>query len=120
MMPGFFGCSSDACAADTASTPATMQMAARKFMRHFIGAMMGCKSNRFAHNAVMRKVHRFLLPAIALCLVAGAKKSEFTVRFYAETTAVGADTFSTPMKFQYPAPHEGYVEKVPVINERDI
>ena len=62
---------------------------------------------------------RLVLVLAALLFVAGAKKPELTVRFYAETNARDSSSFAQPVKLQSTG-REIYVGKVPVLNEHDI
>lgn len=68
----------------------------------------------------MRKSLWRLLPVLALCLVAAAKKeSGPAVRFYTEVQAREGDPEVLSVQFQFP-PHKGFVAKVPAISERDV
>ena len=60
------------------------------------------------------------LPALALLLVAFAKKEPFaTVRFYAESNSQSGENFTIPVMLQYP-PRRAFLDKIPVISERDV
>jgi hypothetical protein len=68
----------------------------------------------------MRKPLRLLVPVLALLFVAAGKKEPgFSVRFFAEANAQDTDTFASPVQLQYP-PRKAFVQKVPVISERDV
>jgi preprotein translocase subunit SecD len=59
------------------------------------------------------------LAAVVACFTAMAKKPEFTVRFHVETTGRDTDRFSQPVALKSP-PRQSFVEKTPVISERQI
>lgn len=59
------------------------------------------------------------LAAVLACFIAMAKKPEFTVRFYAETTSQDTDRFAQPVNLKSP-PRKAFVEKTPTISERQI
>lgn len=60
-----------------------------------------------------------LLPIIALCFVAAAKKPTITVRFHAEANRLDGERFSTPVQLKYP-PRQTFIQRVPVVSERQI
>ncbi len=74
----------------------------------------------FASLPIVRKPSLLLLGSLFACLFLGmAKKSEVTVRFYAEANKMDTDRFAKPLTFRNP-PREGYVENVPTIHEKFI
>jgi hypothetical protein len=54
-----------------------------------------------------------------LCVAAGKKQPQLTVRFFAEANRRDTDEFAIPVNLQYP-PHVAYIDKIPVVSERDI
>ena len=68
----------------------------------------------------MKKSLRRVLPVLALCFVAFAKKEPgFTVRFYTETTSTETNTFAVPVQLQNP-PRKSFISTIPNISEHDI
>ena len=59
-----------------------------------------------------------LVPLAYLFLGMAEKPPQITVRFYAEAMKQDSETFSRPIMLKFP-PREGYIEKVPVISERE-
>jgi hypothetical protein len=68
----------------------------------------------------MKKSIWCLLPLLALCLVAAAKKEpEVSVRFYTEGVAGDTSSFTVPLYLQNPS-RKIYVSKIANISEHDI
>lgn len=68
----------------------------------------------------MKKLLRYLLPVLALCFVAAAKKeTAVTVRFYPEAIAGGVNTYPDPVWLQEPV-RKIYRSKIAAISEQDV
>ncbi len=68
----------------------------------------------------MTKAFRLALPLLAFFLVAFSKKlPPTTVRFYEEADPQTTENFQMPVQLQFP-PRQTYIQKVPVISERDV
>jgi len=67
-----------------------------------------------------KRTFRLALPVLALLLAGFAKQTPpITVRFYSEANSAETDNFETPVKLQFAA-RRAYVQKIPVISERDV
>jgi hypothetical protein len=69
----------------------------------------------------MKFASRFLILLIPLLFVAAAKKKQpiVAVRFHTEANAHDSSSFATKVALLNP-PREAYIEKMPVLSERDI
>lgn len=67
----------------------------------------------------MHLLRLLLLPLLALSFLGMAKKQLVSVRFHVEANARDGEPFSVPAKFSNP-PRDGFVERIPIVSERDV
>lgn len=72
-----------------------------------------------AHTAAMRLRLLMISLLALLCVAAGKKQPQLTVRFFAEANRRDTNEFAIPVTLQYP-PRQAYISKIPVVSERDI
>jgi hypothetical protein len=70
-------------------------------------------------NTPMKIFVRLILPLVALCFVAAAKKPEVSVRFHSEANRLDGERFASPIQLKNP-PRETFIQRVPTISERQI
>ena len=61
----------------------------------------------------------FVVPLLLLAFSGFARKEDFIVRFYAETTQQDTERFASPVELKYP-PRSTFVARVPFVSERDV
>jgi hypothetical protein len=60
-----------------------------------------------------------VVPLLLLAFTGMAKKPQFLVRFFVEANEHDTERFAQPIQLKYP-PRSAFVERVPIISERDI
>jgi hypothetical protein len=67
----------------------------------------------------MQQALRFLAPLLLLSFAGMTKRPDFIVRFFVEANSQDTERFASPVQLKYP-PRSAYIERVPVVSERQI